>query len=151
MTTTIKTVNAATNNDNTAIFYISCDGDIFDTMKDALITGPLSGIVIVDGAYCGSLDDMRSAAKEKFFELKTSYIGKQNSDDSTTYWFNIDGVCPRTGYTFDDETFGICHRDSDVFTVDSENYPLTSGDSCDLSIVQNCIVDDEKIMDTDFI
>lgn len=66
--TTIKTVNAATSKDNTATFYISCDGDIFDTRDEAEITGPISGVIIVDGFYCGSLDDMRSAAKEKFFK-----------------------------------------------------------------------------------
>lgn len=83
--------------------------------------------------------------------LKTNYIGKQNSDDATTYWFDIEGVCPRTGYEFDADVVGICHRDSDVSTVDSENYTLTMDDPCSKAILNNCIVDDEKIMDPDFI
>lgn len=86
MTTTIKTVNAATSQNNTATFYICCDGDIFDTKEEAEITGPISGVIIVDGFYCGSLDDMRSAAKEKFLQIKDNYTGKE-----------LTGVCFEAG------------------------------------------------------
>ncbi len=60
----MKTVNASTS-ENTTTFFISIDGDIFDTKAEAEDFG-IAGKVIVDDFYCGSLQEMRMAALEKF-------------------------------------------------------------------------------------
>ena len=53
------------NDDNTADYYISTEGDIFDTQEEAEITGCIAK-VIVHGMYVGSAEEMRQAALEKY-------------------------------------------------------------------------------------
>ena len=55
------------NDDNTADYYISTEGDIFDTQEEAEITGCIAK-VIVHGMYVGSSDDMKQAALVKYNE-----------------------------------------------------------------------------------
>ena len=61
----MKNVNAATQTESTATFYVCVYGDIFDTAEEAEITG-LAGTVTVDGFFVGSMDDMRRSALAKY-------------------------------------------------------------------------------------
>ena len=61
----MKNVNAATQTESAATFYVCVYGDIFDTAEEAEITG-LAGTVTVDGFFVGSMDEMRRAALSKY-------------------------------------------------------------------------------------
>jgi hypothetical protein len=61
----MKIVNAATQTQSTAEFFITCDGDIVDTEAECF--GDCVGKVVVDSFFVGSLDDMRKAARTKYF------------------------------------------------------------------------------------
>ncbi len=56
----MKIVNGATA-ENTAVFFVDVEGDIFDTAEEAQACG-LAGQVIVDSFFVGRLDDMRARA-----------------------------------------------------------------------------------------
>lgn len=61
----MKTVNAATNQENTAEYFVDVYGDIHETLEDAEEMG-VAGKVIVDGMYVGSAEEMRAAALRKY-------------------------------------------------------------------------------------
>lgn len=61
----MKTVNAATNQENTTEYYIDVYGDIFASKEEAEVCG-IEGKVIVDGFYVGSAEEMKQAAKDKY-------------------------------------------------------------------------------------
>ena len=62
----MKTINAATDQNNTASFFIDADGDIFDTLEEASEVSSCVAEIVVDGLYVGSLDEMRAAALRKY-------------------------------------------------------------------------------------
>ena len=69
----MKTYNFASkiykDNDNTATYYITSEGDIVDNWSeiDMEFDAPVAE-VIVDGFFVGSLDEMRQSALRKYQE-----------------------------------------------------------------------------------
>lgn len=61
----MKTVNAATQTENTAEFFITFDGDIVDSEDECF--GECHGKVIVDSFFVGSIEEMRKQALQKYF------------------------------------------------------------------------------------
>lgn len=66
----MKTINAATNQENTTSYYIDNDGDIHETLAEATEFGSCVAEVIVDGFFVGSADEMKAAALRKYLEAK---------------------------------------------------------------------------------
>ena len=54
---------------NQAVFYRTIDGDVVDTLAEAIVMGYDDTKVIVSGFFVGSLDDMRASAKAKCDEF----------------------------------------------------------------------------------
>lgn len=66
----MKTINAATDQNNTTSYYIDNDGDIHETLAAATEFGTCVAEVIVDGFYVGSLEEMKAAALRKYLAAK---------------------------------------------------------------------------------
>lgn len=71
----MKTYNFATDQTNTAAYYVDQDGDFLETQAECELDG--LGVcvakVIVHGFYVGSADEMREAAHRKYLDA----IGKK--------------------------------------------------------------------------
>ena len=61
----MKIVNAYTDEDNTATYFVDVYGDILETEQDAKIGG-IVGKVVVDGFFAGSKEDMKKSALRKY-------------------------------------------------------------------------------------
>lgn len=66
--TTMKTINAATDQNNTTNYYIDTDGDIHNTMTAATEFGPCVAKVVVDALFVGSAEEMEAAALRKYHQ-----------------------------------------------------------------------------------
>lgn len=64
-------------------------------------------------------------------------------EETTTYWFELNGEDYGTGIEFDGETFGIAESGPDSQVVDSEGAPLTDGDHQAIAVRNTVEVTDE--------
>jgi hypothetical protein len=72
----MKVLDVSTQKENLAHFFISNDGDVFDTSAECEITGWAVAKIIMDGFYVGSLADMRRRALSEYQNVDPNPAGK---------------------------------------------------------------------------
>jgi hypothetical protein len=78
-------------------------------------------------------------ATAKFIEADQNW-----QEESTTYWFELNGTDYGTGYEFNGETYGVVESGSDEpVIVNSDNYPLVDGDVETIAVRNTVAVTDE--------
>lgn len=78
--------------------------------------------------------------------LKVNYISKdQNFNNETTiYWFEIDGTDYGSEKTFDNETFGVADCNGHLAVVDNDGCPVLN-DYIEMVVLRECKITDEMI------
>ena len=70
------------------------------------------------------------------------------TDETTIYWFNLDGTDFGTEYVFDNDRYGIAET-GDVSTVlDEDGSPLTDGDIETIAVRNSIKITDTLRMET---
>lgn len=64
-------------------------------------------------------------------------------DETTIYWFRLEGTDYGTGIEFDGEIYGISESGPDSSVVNSDSYPLTEGDHLTIAVRNTAKVSDE--------
>lgn len=66
------------------------------------------------------------------------YNGRDQNwqDETTIYWFILNGKDYGTGVTFDNSIYGLADNNGDITLLDSEGYPIVK-DSGEYIAVQN--------------
>jgi len=77
--------------------------------------------------------------------MNAKYTGKDQNwkEESTTYWFQIDGHDSGTGVSFESQVFGIAESGGDDTVVDCDGCPCTEGDDDTIAVRKVAIVTDE--------
>lgn len=73
------------------------------------------------------------------------FISKDQNwqDESTIYWFKLDGADHGTSHTFDGAVFGIWESGPTAAVLDADGCPLTEGDGITIAVRRACVVTDE--------
>lgn len=64
-------------------------------------------------------------------------------DETTIYWFRLDGEDHGTKVQFEDETFGIAESGGDSRVLDEDGAPLAEGDSQAIAVRNTVSITDE--------
>jgi len=81
-------------------------------------------------------------------EMNTNFISKDQNwgDETTTYWYEVDGVSKNTDALFENEVYGIVMSADDVIgIVNEDNYPLVEGDNDYIAISSIAISEEVKM------
>ena len=80
--------------------------------------------------------------------LKVNYINKNQDwmNETTAYWFDIDGTDYGTEKTFHIGTFGIADCNGHLTVLDVEGYPIQNG-YVEMLVLRECKITDEMIME----
>jgi hypothetical protein len=62
------------------------------------------------------------------------------SEESTTYWFVLNGEDYGTNQVFDNDVYGMCESDGKATLVDRDGFPLTKGDGVYVVVNRVCVV-----------
>lgn len=76
--------------------------------------------------------------------MQVQFISKDQdwSNESTTYWFKLEGQDYGTQIEFDGDVFGVVESGPDSSIVDCDGAPLTRGDGIEIAARRYCIVTD---------
>jgi hypothetical protein len=88
---------------------------------------------------------VRSSNPEINMSAITTYSSKDNNwaDESTTYWFNINGADYKSGIEFNANTFGIRESGAESLVVDCDGAPVDYNDNTARTVSRLCVVTDE--------
>ena len=80
--------------------------------------------------------------------LKVNFNGKDQNwmNETTVYWFEIDGTDYGTEKTFDCQMFGIADCNGHLTVVDIEGYPVLNEYVVNI-VLRECKITDEMIME----
>ena len=68
-------------------------------------------------------------------------------DETTTYWFEVDGHDNGTGMSFENQVFGIAESGNDNTVVDCDGSPCTEGDAATIAVRKVSIATDDMRME----
>lgn len=81
-------------------------------------------------------------ATAKFIEKDQNW-----QNESTTYWFELNGEDRGTGKEFDSDVYGIVESGPESTVVDCDGCPLTSGDGIEVAVRNTAKVTDQMRLD----
>lgn len=74
----------------------------------------------------------------KFIEAEQDW-----ANETTRYWFELNGTDYGTNCEFKDEKFAIAESGQETKVLDSDGCPITEGDGVYIAVMKNAIVTDE--------
>ena len=140
--------------DGTIVCWFVLDGTDNGTGRDFDkelfgITSDDKSVVEADGDCVGDeylADIVLRECKIPAEIIKVNYISKDQDwhNETTVYWFKIDGTDYGTEKTFEAETFGVADCNGNLTVIDIKGYPVENEYVANI-VLRECKITDEMV------